>query len=237
MQLDEATITNSINTLETSETQQDDRPPACFLPEGDTTLRIWVKQEDGKLEWLREAWVFTMKGVGMFDGNSDFFKGISAKAKEADPDKSWSWRYQSQRIGILKGQLYPPLSPHADEKYVKVNTPTIIAINNTALKAFKQFMSTQLPKNLQEQLDIDKPAMGLKFNLKRGSGAHCNVSWDLTPRELTQPFTWGDNQEFPHLNDCFVTPKSAPTQDQKDLISADLNNRISASRPESDVPF
>ena len=241
MQITEEMVSTSINTIDTNDTLPAERPPACFLPEGDTIIRLWVAIEDSKLVWLREDWMYQMKGVGIFDGNHEFFKGIAMKAKEADPEKKWAWRYQSQRIGIIKGAIYQddntPLASGADPKYVRPNIPTIIVLNNTALKSFKKFMAAQIPSRLQAQLDPDKPAMGILFSLKRGSGATCNVSWSLQERELPAPFTWGDKQEFPPLSECFINGNSVPTQDQKDLISADLHNRISSGRPESDVPF
>lgn len=235
MKLSTTAIASAMDTPDQSSQSNLDRPPQCFLPEGDSILRIYVAEQDGQLEWMREAWVFIAKGVGMFDGDLPWVKEIANKAKQADPERKWAWRYQAQRLGILKACFYE-LPDNSDPKYLQVETPTILVLNNTALKAFKSFMRGQIPNNLAHQLDVDEARMGIKFSLKRGSGAQANCTWDLQERALPA-LQWGDGNDFPHISQCFVKPGDAPSQTQKDQIEAELHAKISASHPESVVPF
>ena len=233
-------VNDAIETAKQESYDVTERPPECFLPEGDSVIRLWTGDNGGKLEWLREAWVFMRKGVGRWDGDCDFIRGLSARAKANDPDKAWSWRFQAGRWGIIKGCIYQdantPLASGADTKYVRSNIPIIIALPNQALKSFKGFIQGQAPDQLRKQLDPDSPAMGIKFSLKKGSGGGCNVSWDLRDRELPSPFTWGDNQPFPHLQDCFVNSLSLPTKEQEDILNAELDAKIGGASGATPAP-
>ena len=237
MSLTENAVTTAVNAPEQSDAPQLERPPLAFLPEGDSTLRLWTNERDGKLEWLREIWAFHRSGIGWFDGDDEWCRQIAKRAKDADPDKKWSWQFQAQRIGIAKGVFYD-IPPGADPKYLSINpdaghsAPTIVVFNSTALKSLRRFMAGQKPADLVKQLDVDNDAMGINFSLKRGSGANCNVSWNLTNYKMPA-FTWGGGNPFPHLDQCFVKAGDTPSPTQRDQINSDLQAKIAANSPEA----
>ena len=207
-----------------------DLPPISYLPPGDSVLRVYVKEVSAtRLEMLREQWAVNYKNIGQFDGNDPFVQAITRRAADAcarlPKEKRWDWQWKPRRSGVVKGVFYE-LSDQADLQYVGTGTARIIILNNTALNAWHDFIAAQSIDTIREQFDNDAECMGIRFSLKTGSGATCNVGWDLAKRALPNPFTWGEGKEFPSLDTCWVHPGYGPNPEQQSKINELLAQKI-----------